>query len=243
LGGAEPLMSNTPKSTSEIKGTTKTMPLSLPTALKTLVFDLDGTLVDSSPGIATSLAMAFKAVGRVMPTTDFRRAIGPPLRGIARRVEPTITEAELDVIEPLYRSDYDSRGWRDTVIFDGVVQTLTELQAHSIRLFIVTNKPVLPTRQILEQFSLQRFFTEVLSRDSRSPAFSSKAEMLATLIKRHKLSPESTLMVGDTIEDLETAHANNVPFLYVTYGFGSVDSPHSIDRFPALGTLLKSRLT
>jgi phosphoglycolate phosphatase len=219
------------------------MPLrSLPPVLKTLVFDLDGTLVDSSPGIATSLAMAFKAVGRVMPTADFRKAIGPPLRGIARRVEPTITEAELDIIEPLYRADYDSRGWRDTVIFDGVIQTLTELKSHGIRLFIVTNKPVLPTRHILEQFSLKDFFAEVLSRDSRSPAFKSKAEMLATLIERYQISTESTLMVGDTIEDLETAHANHVPFLYVTYGFGSVESPHYIDRFPALAALIKTRI-
>jgi phosphoglycolate phosphatase len=217
------------------------MPFSLSAAPKTLVFDLDGTLVDSSPGIATSLAMAFQAVGRVMPTADFRKAIGPPLRGIARRVEPTITDAELDIIEPLYRTDYDSRGWRDTVIFDGVVKTLTELQSYGIRFFIVTNKPVLPTRQILEQFELQQFFEEVLSRDSRSPAFASKAEMLASLIERYDLSPESTLMVGDTIEDLETAHANHVPFLYVTYGFGTVESPDSIDRFPALATLLKSR--
>ena len=236
-------MINTPKSNAITPGATKTMPLSsLPSVLKTLVFDLDGTLVDSSPGIATSLAMAFQAVGRVMPTADFRKAIGPPLRGIARRVEPTITDAELDIIEPLYRADYDSRGWRDTVIFDGVVQTLTDLKAHGIRLFIVTNKPVLPTSQILEQFGLQHFFMEVLSRDSRSPAFNSKAEMLADLIERYKLSADSTLMVGDTIEDLETAHTNHVPFLYVTYGFGTVESPHSIDRFPALATLLKSRL-
>ena len=69
-----------------------------------MVFDLDGTLIDSSPGIALSLAAAFQSVGRVMPETDIRKAIGPPIRIIARRVEPSLTDAELDGIEPSYRS-------------------------------------------------------------------------------------------------------------------------------------------
>lgn len=67
--------------------------------------------------------------------------------------------------------------------------------------------------------------------------------MLAALIKRHCLSSDSTLMVGDTGEDQETAHANHVTFLHVTYGCGTVESATlKIDRFAELATLLKTQL-
>lgn len=215
----------------------------LPSTLTSIVFDLDGTLVDSSPGIATSLAIAFRAVGRVMPQVDIRKVIGPPIRIIARRVEPSLSDAELDNIEPVYRADYDTEGWRNTLIFDGVADSLSLLRSHGLRLFIVTNKPRIPTNLVLDQFGLRSFFHETLTRDGRSPAFTSKAEMLATLIEQHQLEPHSTLMVGDTIEDQETARANHVPFLFVTYGFGSIESASlSIDRFTDLTTCLKTCL-
>ncbi len=215
----------------------------LPSTLTALVFDLDGTLIDSTPGIASSLAAAFQSVGRAVPQTDIRKAIGPPIRIIARRVEPSLTDAELDSIEPVYRTDYDTRGWRNTLLFDGVAETLHDLHTRGLQLFIVTNKPRIPTTNVLTHFNLHPLFREVLSRDSRSPIFPSKAEMLATLIEQHRLSPDSTLMVGDTIEDQETAHANHLPFLYVTYGYGSIESTHtSIDRFGDLSTLLKTTI-
>jgi phosphoglycolate phosphatase len=235
-------MHNNPTLSTSAPGMATPQRLNLPSRLTAIVFDLDGTLVDSSPGIASSLAAAFQSVGRVMPEADFRKAIGPPIRIIARRVEPSLTDDELDLIEPFYRADYDNRAWRDTVIFDGVADTLREFHAQGLRLFIITNKPRIPTTHILAQFNLQHLFHEILTRDGGLPPFASKAEMLATLIERHGLSPDSTVMVGDTGEDQETAHANHVPFLHVTYGCGTVESAHKIDLFPELAMLLKTQL-
>jgi phosphoglycolate phosphatase len=211
----------------------------LKSKITSLVFDLDGTLIDSSPGIESSLAAAFATVGRIFPRVDIRQAIGPPIRIIARRIEPSLTDAELDGIEPSYRSHYDTEGWRQTVLFDGVTDTLRSLHALGLRLFIVTNKPRIPTDNILNHLQLHSLFSDTFTRDSRPPAFTSKSEMLAALMQQHQLASASTLMIGDTSEDQEAAHANRLQFLYVTYGYGAVDSsPLQITNFPDLITLL-----
>ena len=136
-------------------------------------------------------------------------------------------------------ANYDNEGWRHTILFEGVADTLSLLRSYGLRLFIVTNKPRIPTGLVLDQFGLRSFFHETLTRDGHSPAFRSKAEMLATLIEQYRLEPHLSLMVGDTIEDQEAAHANRLQFLYVTYGYGAVESaPLRITNFPDLITLL-----
>jgi phosphoglycolate phosphatase len=201
--------------------------------------DLDGTLIDSTPGIHSSLAAAFEAAGRAMPPTDLRRIIGPPITVIARRIEPSLTDDEVLIIERIYRKLYDSEGWRQTVAFESVDATLKTLQATGKQLFIVTNKPKIPTGNILATLGLNMLFTESLTRDSRTPHFASKAEMVNDILSRHRLAPESIVMVGDTIEDQESAHAHGLRFLHARYGFGAIpDASHPIDNFSEVLSLL-----
>jgi phosphoglycolate phosphatase len=214
-------------------------------ALTNIVFDLDGTLIDSAPGIAASLAHALRAAGRPFaePSIDaIRKAIGPPIRVIARRIEPSLTDDELTRIEPAYRADYDTRGWRQTVLYDDVAEKLASLRSQGLRLFIVTNKPHLPTRNILDHLQLGALFEATLSRDSQSPAFTSKSAMLSTLLQTNTLNPAATLMVGDTSEDQEAAHHNAMRFLHVTYGYGSLTAPApAISRFAELPGFLQQQ--
>lgn len=197
-----------------------------------LVFDLDGTLIDSAPGISASLKAAFRFAGRNMPRAEVRSVIGPPIGVIARRIEPTLTDAEVKLIEQEYRSSYDSEGWRETVAFEGVVEALPRLHAAGWRLFVVTNKPRVPTQKILALLKIESALEAVLSRDSRTPRYASKAEMLADLMAIHKLEPSSTVMVGDTQEDGEAALANHLQFVHVSYGYGAVsDASMTASRF------------
>jgi phosphoglycolate phosphatase len=207
--------------------------------INALVFDLDGTLIDSTTGIGGALRAAFQSAGRTMPAVDLRRVIGPPITDIARRIEPSLSDAELATIERSYRSNYDNEGWRETVVYPAVEDTLRAFHRHGLRLFIVTNKPLAPTSNILKHLGLHDLFIETLTRDGRTPRYTGKSEMLADLISRHGLRRNSTLMIGDTNEDQEAAHANGLCFLFVTYGYGSVMMPaHSIHHFSEIATIL-----
>lgn len=204
-----------------------------------LVFDLDGTLIDSCPGIGTALSVAFIAAGRVMPVADLRAIIGPPIRIIAARVEPTLTEVELAQIERTFRACYDGEGWRETIPFEGVAETLQRLHLRGFKMFVVTNKPRIPTEKVLTHLGLIHLFQKVVTRDSRTPSYGSKVEMLSELLQQQLLDPQSTVMVGDTREDEEAALVNDLRFIYATYGYGSIDAPlRPITAFSELSTLL-----
>ena len=208
----------------------------------TLVFDLDGTLIDSLPGIRASLAEAFSTVGRQMPDNDLRNTIGPPISVIARRIAPPLTDEEVSQIERHYRKAYDSVGWRYTVAFDGVIQTLQSLRQCGLRLFIVTNKPRTPTEKIIAYLGWQDFFDGILSRDSRTPVYASKADILRDLLDAYGLAAHSALMLGDTVEDEEAAVANNLRFVHVSYGYGTINSATTtIHSFPELLTLIAAK--
>ena len=189
--------------------------------LRALVFDLDGTLIDSLPGIAASLEVAFRAAGKPLPPRDLRTVIGPPIRKIALALDSSLAEDEVEAIALAFRAHYDSEGWRATVLFPRVEQGLRNMQRAGRRLFIVTNKPRLATRQILQQYELEPLFEAIFSRDSRTPQYASKAEMLGDLMARYALPPAESLMVGDTHEDQQAAAANGLHFAHAAYGYGA----------------------
>ena len=115
-----------------------------------LIFDLDGTLLDSFPGIAYSAqeAMAQVLPGRKAP--DFRPFIGPPIREIYRRALGETDEGILRQLEQAYRASYDFEGWRQTRTYPDVTETLQRLIEQDFICFVLTNKPRLPTLKILE---------------------------------------------------------------------------------------------
>ena len=204
------------------------------------VFDLDGTLVDSVPGIGAALAEAFRSIGRTVPEDNFaarlRRAIGPPIRVVAKRIEPGLTDDETLAIELAYRPLYDNDGWRETVLFEGVAETLRELHGSGCRLFIVTNKPRIPSLKILDLLGLAQLFEAVSTRDSVTPHYASKAAMLGDVIAAHRLESGATVMVGDTVEDHEAAEVNGVRFVFASYGYG--DDPDASRVIKSFGELI-----
>jgi phosphoglycolate phosphatase len=184
------------------------------------IFDLDGTLVDSLPGIEWSIEVALSSCHLPPLCSDLRPLIGPPIRSILSAVSGVREPERLDEIEHAFRRSYDGGGWRKTRYQEGAVELLELLSASGIDLFVVTNKPAGATHRILRELKLARFFQEAVCRDSRTPPFGSKAEVLRDLLQRRGLDLSTSLMVGDTAEDFDAATSAGVDCVIVPHGYG-----------------------
>jgi phosphoglycolate phosphatase len=187
-----------------------------------LLFDLDGTLVDTLPGIEYSCRAAASAI---LPQREFpglRGRIGPPIREIFQKIFLDLTPDTLDGLENRFRASYDTEGWLKSEAYPQVAETLTELRRREVRCFVVTNKPALATGRILEHVGLRQYFDQAVSPDSRPERFASKAEAIAYLLEQHELKCDDSWFVGDSKDDADAAKACTLRFIAVVYGYGEV---------------------
>jgi phosphoglycolate phosphatase len=195
----------------------------------TLVFDLDGTLLDSLPGIRYSVEAAFRACGLAMGDAELRSLIGPPIRTIlARMAAKQPAGDELDGLERSFRWSYDCEGWRMTPHYEGAAEALESLQTAGKRLFVVSNKPRHISMKILEEEGTAGLFEEIVTRDSRTPAYQDKQEMMRYLLQKWELEPGGCLMIGDTMEDAQAASKSGMRFCLVTHGYGTVPESSAV---------------
>ena len=203
------------------------------TSIQNFFFDLDGTLVDSAPGIEFSVRAALAELGFDNSSANLRALIGPPIRIILQRLIGPAAEPQLDALESAFRRSYDSEGWRKTECYARVEQTLRNLSIRGCVLFVVTNKPRLATERILEKCGIRPLFREVLTRDA-GQGFCSKRDMLCHLLQRYGLHAAACLMVGDTREDCDAANEAGMPAALVLHGYGQ---PAPRNRCRLLGSL------
>ncbi len=199
-----------------------------PGGIEAVIFDLDGTLVDSMPGIEYAAEVAWAAVRPGPPCLPLRPLIGPPIREMFRRALPNPETATLDALEGAFRTAYDTEGWRRTAVYPGVLETLTALTAGGVRCFGVTNKPSLPTQRILDHCGLRPFFRSFLSPDGRVPPFASKADAVTALLVQYALHPRQTALMGDTPDDARAAETCGLWFVAFIGGYGWQDRDVSL---------------
>lgn len=208
-----------------------------------MLFDLDGTLTDSAPGITRSLERMFEAIGRPVHTEDELMAyVGPPLVTTLRARED-FTEAEADHALEVYRSFAEESDLIDNAVFPGIVGLLQSLKADGVPIATATSKPTARAHRILDHFGLTEYFTFIGGAgDDETRA--EKAEVIAyTLAELEKLGVDTSraVMVGDRFYDVEGASANDVPTIMVEWGYGSPAEAkgamavvHSVDQLRSL---------
>src|SRR5215472_15029974 len=143
-----------------------------------IFFDLDGTLLDSLPGIAFSIEKAFESCGLPMRSIELREVIGPPIRTILSLATTIASESNLDQLERAFRISYDSDGWQKTQLFPDSSAMLQDAHALGIQLFVVSNKPRHIAVKILEREGILSRFKAIFTRDSNDPPYLGKAEMI-----------------------------------------------------------------
>ncbi len=201
-------------------------------------FDLDGTLVDSLPGIESSVRAALLATDRTFEG-GIGHLIGPPIRQVLRRIIQNEPEPELDRVEAQFRKYYDAEGWKGSNLYPGVEPTLRELKNQGNRLFVFTNKPAHVTSAILRELDISSCFEAILSRDSRVPHFENKGAMLSDLLRNFEVDKDSALVIGDSREDYQAALATGISFCFVTYGYGDLPEELNLECVSQIDSFCK----
>jgi phosphoglycolate phosphatase len=191
-------------------------------SISNVLFDLDGTLVDSSKTIEMSLVHALEQIG-VDPLArgPVRSFIGVPLFDIFRGGFG-MSENDTHMAITLYRDYYDALNQAGSKVYDQVPEVLSALRDQGYQLFIATVKPTEIAGKVLSDLELRPFFTGVAGA-SMGPERRDKTGIIAHALDQFGLEAEVSLMVGDRDQDINGARANGLRSVAVSYGFGSLD--------------------
>ncbi len=193
--------------------------------MKNLVFDLDGTLIDSSSSILEGLRGAFAACARQPQQPLTPAVIGPPLQETLAQLAGSRDQAVLRPLAEAFKAHYDSAGYRLTQVFPGIPEMLASLAAAGYPLYLATNKRLRPTQLILEHLGWRELFRGVYALDGFDPPLADKPAMLRQVLNIHGLTPQTTLYIGDRHEDGAAAAANAMPFAFASWGYGGAQAP------------------
>ena len=185
-----------------------------------LLFDLDGTLTDSAPGITGAASRALARFGIEEKPENLTDFIGPPLLdSFMGRFRMTREQAEEAVTE--YRKYYSAQGWKENEPYEGIRELLAALRSAGKRLILATSKPEIFAVRILELFELAAYFECICGAPMDDPDAGRKPAVIRAALARVGARPESAVMIGDRRHDVEGAHAVGLPAVGVLYGFGS----------------------
>jgi phosphoglycolate phosphatase len=187
-----------------------------------ILFDLDGTLVDSSDAIRASLVHALQGLGLEFPAgSAIGTLIGTPLLDIFRdRFSVTGEPAERAIAR--YREHYDDHAQAGTRVYDLVPETLETLRGSGIGLFVATVKPSPIADKVLRDMGLWPYF-EGIAGSSMDHARRDKSEIIRHALQRFGLDADHSVMVGDRAQDIGGARSNGLHAVAVTYGFGTLE--------------------
>jgi phosphoglycolate phosphatase len=185
-----------------------------------IIFDLDGTLVDSSPGIIKCMHYAFDTleIDR-RPAEAISKVIGPPLHVMISMLLDTDDSALIQEAVLHFRNRYRQYGIVELNLYLGVIELIDELKNSGKTLSICTSKPQIFAEQILNNFGIFDSFTNIIGSLETSQD-NSKNQLLSKVIHLGNYELNDTVMIGDRAEDADAAHENNIESIGVTYGYG-----------------------
>ncbi|MCW4385838.1 HAD hydrolase-like protein [Salinibacterium sp. SYSU T00001] len=188
-----------------------------------ILFDLDGTISDSAPGITASLGYMFEKLGREVPDPEELLAyVGPPILE-SFRVRAGMDEVESAQALAIYRQHYLEHNVHGSPIFDGIPGILKAIHRAGIPLGLATSKPEFPASVILDNANLTQYF-RVLAGSSIDEIRSAKKDVVEDAMRRFTMIGVDTsraVMVGDRLHDVEGAAAHGIPAIFVEWGYGA----------------------
>lgn len=189
-------------------------------AYTAVIFDLDGTLMESAEGIINSAIPPFHRFGLPVPSyEEMLTFVGPPLWDSF--IKYGIPEKDADEAIAIYRARYTTVGKFEGHPFDGAFTMLQRLREAGLRLFIATSKPENMALEITDKFGLAPYF-ECIAGASLDASRRTKEDVIAYLLGQVG-SVEQAVMVGDTEFDVMGAAHHGIPTIGVSWGYGKVE--------------------
>lgn len=188
---------------------------------KYLLFDLDGTVCDTSEGIYDGITHALKSVGREAGTQDeLNWFIGPPLRYSFSNF-CDMTEGEVDLAVAAYRKRYSDGGVYKNRIFPGMRELLAECQRQGAKIALATSKPTVFAKMILEQHEITDFFDVIVGSEFDGTR-DEKTEVIAEVVRLLGLEQSdmsAAVMIGDRDYDILGGKSFDMASVGVAFGF------------------------
>ncbi len=191
----------------------------MPPSSRTVLLDLDGTLIDPKPGILGSVLYALEKMGHPEPPhiDELTWAIGPPLRATFTKL---LDEARAEEAVAHYRQNYRDGAMYHCEVYAGIPEALTGLLAGGHRLIIVTAKPHVFAQPIAVKLGLAAHVEKVYGPELDGTR-DNKAELLAHVLETERIDPQGAVMVGDRKFDMLAAAQNGVKGIGITWGYGT----------------------
>ena len=184
-------------------------------------FDLDGTLTDSQEGILNSFRNLLTHYGREIP--DYKTLctfIGPPLVKTMTEAFGFSSQKALESIK-VFRSYYDTKGYKENRVYDGIEELLSELKKRGLKLSVATSKPEVTAKMIIKHFNLEKYFDFVCGSGA-DESRSKKSEVIEYALESNGIKDRSkVLMVGDRKFDVEGAKATGLKCAGLLVGYGN----------------------
>ncbi|MCD8024271.1 MAG: HAD hydrolase-like protein [Candidatus Gastranaerophilales bacterium] len=184
------------------------------------IFDLDGTLVNSSKEVLSCFKKAFIAAGYPVDESRFTSdVIGPPLRQIIALLAPELKDENIiSSIIKNFRAIYDYDENDISVLYDGIYDFILDLKKGGKKLFIATFKPKIPTMRLIEKF-FPDIFDDIYTIDKFGKQIT-KEDMIKDIISKYTLDKSKTVMIGDAASDVIAGKNAGVTAVGVLWGYG-----------------------
>jgi phosphoglycolate phosphatase len=187
---------------------------------RAVLLDLDGTLIDSRPGIAASCEAALRALGHIPdPSFDVTPLIGPPLPSVIGRLLACYGDDRVDTGIAAYRAHYGDIGLHMATVYPGIAEAV-RLLAMDSRCFIATSKRTVYASRIVGALEFAGNISAVYGTEPDG-SLDDKARLISAILHSEGLDPNDTIMVGDRSHDMIGARANELRAIGVLWGYGS----------------------
>jgi len=199
-----------------------------------IIFDLDGTLIDSAPSILGAFKQVLDAYSYAPKVPLNSQLIGPPLKQTLQYITGEDDAKKLSLLVDSFKENYDNDAYTLSTRYAGIAEMLEGLSLAKKRLHIATNKRLIPTQKIIHFFKWEQYFQAIYTIDGGIPAYLNKSQMIASMAADLNLKPDHCIYIGDRLEDAQAASENMMPFIFVDWGYGPIAK--EIENFQTVKT-------